>query len=327
MPLLGPLALLVTLACDVVSVPGSSTLPLATNPPAEPVQTLEVAAPAPAPQQPAPAAMLRSPPPPDLPALWGTVSVAGLAPSVFHVRASGSTRTGAGLALLPVIGRGWALPAAGSTGQMARFGGAISPVEATLDKTANVLVWPLEGHAATGPRVPLGGSRFLYALAGFDGVLRRTGMNDEGAQRRRAYLHVPEISVGVQSKTREALWEIGPLGGLAVVGQDSVRFRADTPLAGADTYTLRPYAGALASFAGELTTVTLDVHRAFLAGGGAGFDDRVRALVCRSFTEVRHGSGLGPCLSADVGHARGAGAATMTSYEVSLRVGGVIIGR
>lgn len=326
MSLLGPLALLVTLACDTVSDPQPSTPAVTANPApiTTPAEVLEVVAHAPAPPLSAP---IPQPPAPEKAALWATLSVTGLAPSVFHVRAPGSSRTGAGLALLAVAGRGWALPAAGSLGLMARFGGAIAPVEATLDKTANVLVWPLEGQAAMGPRVPLGGSTFLYALAGFDGVLRRTGMNDEGAQRRRAYLHVPEISVGVQSKTREALWETGPLGGLAVVGQDSVRFRTDTPLAGADTYTLRPYAGALASFAGELTTVTLDVHRAFLAGGGSGFDDRVRAIGCRSFTEVRHGSGLGPCLSADVGHARGAGAATMASYEVSLRVGGVIIGR
>lgn len=329
MPVLGSLLLVGSLVLHLQGDPHAPTTDASNAPPGDleiagsPVLVPEPARPVPRPAPPfAPRPQLE-----EGRVGWGTLAITILAPSVFHVRAGESSRTGAGLAFLSLIGRGWSLPAPRSLGQMSRFGGAIAAVEGTLDKSANAFIWPLEAQLATGPRLPIGSSTFLYALVGFDGLLRMSGRNDAGAQRRRAYFHAPEISLGLQSKTRTTLWELGPLGGLALGGHDSVRFRSATPLVGPGTYTLRPYAGAQASLVTPVTTVTVNAHRTVVSSEGPAYDDRLLALVCHSFTEVRHSSGLGGCVSADIAHARAPEGPTLWSYELSFRVGGVIIGR
>lgn len=260
----------------------------------------------------------REPPPPG-PVLLGALAMGPLTPSVYGVRSGGSSRTGGGLALLSYAGQGWYMPAPGQDGTMVKFGGRIATVEVEVDTSASVFAWPLDGHVAVGQRWALGGEHHVRVLAGLDGLARVT-LDKSGAQRKNAYLHVPELSVGYQWHSERTLIELGPRGGLAVVGRNSAVLGADSKPAGTDTYTLRPLAGAQASLVTSNLLLAVEAQRTWLSGGPGHVDERASGLLCHRLLEGRRGAGFGGCLSASLAHGR-LDAPEVWSYETVFTIG------
>lgn len=250
----------------------------------------------------------------------GMMAISPLAPAAFHLRAGGSTRTGGGVALLSGVHRGWVVSRSSEDVGFTRFGGSVASLELTKDRRFNGFLLPLEFQLATGARVPIDGRLFFHGVAGFDSLVRVSPSND-GAQRKRGYLHAPELNVGIHYQKRRLFWEIGPLGGLALVGHDTVGFGNDAPRAGVGTYAFRPYAGGLASIATRWVLATVSAHRTWLDGAPGKHDDRITGMVCHPLGEMRHESGLGSCLSTDVSRATSKAAPTALSFEVTLRIG------
>ncbi len=241
------------------------------------------------------------------------------APTAFQVRSTSGTRTGGGVAFLSLSGRGWYLPVPTRVGETWRFGGSISPGELAIDKRVNGFFWPIEAQVARGVRAPLGGNTFVHATLGGDGLLRIGGRTDDGAQRRRGYLHIPELSLGVSHGGRRSYVEIGPIGGLAAVGIDDVSFtRAHT--AGAHLYGPRPYAGAQAAFVDRRWLVSVSGHHTWLSATG-GRDERLVGLVCRHAVAPRHRVALGGCVQGDGVRARGVGQGGLAAWEITVRLG------
>jgi hypothetical protein len=244
-----------------------------------------------------------------------------LTPSVYGVRSGGSSRTGGGLALLSYVGQGWYVPAPGQDGVMVKFGGRVAIVEGDVDKgSANVFAWPVDGHVMVGQRWALGGEHHVQALAGLDG-LARVSLSESGTQRKNAYLHVPDLNVGYQRHGKRALVEIGPRGGLAVVGLDSAVLGADETRVGASTYTLRPHGGAQASVVTSNLLVAVEAQRTWLSGLSGYVDERASGLLCHRLTQGRFGAGFGGCLSANLAHGHAADAPEVWSYEAVFTIG------
>jgi hypothetical protein len=298
----------VCLTTVLVSLAQGSTARAAVTPqgaaePSEPPSApLTVAAdPPPVPNARAEGAIAVDPPevkPPAESQVIGAWSVGALAPILSVARSAPFSFTWFGVSLLAFSGRGWVLPAPKESGQILRFGGRLSLLEAMP-----VAGWPMDIGVEYGWRFASGTSDHMYIAAGAHGSVAAVAYKHEFN-----VLHLPEISLGYQRHGNASFAEVGVLGGLSVAGRYAVGANIPTNRSEdgdgsyfAATHYLKPYAGAHASILIEPVLISLVARRTFLFEGAPGRAlDQGQGMICWQFFPDKRDSSFGGCVTADV---------------------------
>lgn len=317
-------SLLVSLAQG--SIARAAVTPQGAAEPSEPPSApLTIAAdPPPVPSARAKGAIAVDPPevkPPAESQVIGAWSVGALAPILSVARSAPFSFTWFGVSLLAFSGRGWVVPAPEESGQILRFGGRLSLLEAMP-----VAGWPMDIGVEYGWRFASGTSDHMYIAAGAQTSVAAVAYKHEFN-----VLHLPEVSLGYQRHGHASFAEAGVLWGLSMAGRYAVGTNIPTNPKGGDgsyfaaTHYLRPYAGAHASILIEPVLISLVARRTLLFEGDSGRAlDQGQGMICWQFFPDKRHSSIGGCVTADVFHGdlvREAPAPGPGGEMVSLRIG------